>query len=371
MSGIEHPGLAAGDPRLARLAPLAGLSPGRLAELAAATRVMRAPRGTDPLAEHAGADRTVFLLRGEILLTIDGSGSIVVVGGSGDGLHPLNRRQATVTRSRAITDLELLVIDDDVLDIVVTWDQVAAAGGGAAAVPGEVARGDARFAAGALSLESLRHGVFAQLPSARIEELLQRFERVPMARGQVVLREGEEGDWFYVIESGKCQVERAVGGVRMPVAELRSGDAFGEEALVSEAKRNATVTMLADGQLLRLSKQDFTQLLAEPLLRRIRWDEAREKVSRGALWLDVRYPSEYQHDRLPGAINVPLSEVRNSYSVLDTEIEYVVYCQSGRRSSAAAFLFAQRGFKVWLLEGGLRAAQRAGAAAADALRSQV
>ena len=361
MAGAALPGLAAGDPRLGRLAPLAALSPSRLAELAAATRMQRAPRGIDALAEHAGTDRTVFLLRGEILLTFAGGGSVVVVGGSGDGLHPLNRRQVTVARSKAITELELLVIDDDALDIVITWDQVAAAGGAAAAVIGEAVRSDARFAAGAFSLESLRHGAFARLPSAHIEELLQRFERVPAQRGQVVIREGEEGDWFYVIESGKCQVERVVGGVKMAVAELKSGDAFGEEALVSEARRNATVTMLTDGSLLRLSKQDFTHLLVEPLLHRLSWAEAREKVAHGAVWLDVRYPSEYQHDRLPGAINVPLSEVRNSFTVLDPEAAYVVYCQSGRRSSAAAFLFAQRGFEVWLLAGGLRSALRAGA----------
>lgn len=358
-SGSEQAGLAASDPRLGRLAPLAALSPGRLAELAAATRVLRAPRGIDPLAEHAGTGQAVFLLRGEILLSFAGGGSLVVVGGSGDGLHPLNRRQTTVARSKSITELELLVIDDDALDIVITWDQVAAGGGAAATAIGEVVRGDARFTAGALSLESLRRGAFAQLPPARIEELLRRFERVSMPRGQVVIREGDEGDWFYVIESGKCQVERVVGGVKMALAELKSGDAFGEESLVSEVRRNATVTMAADGELLRLSKQDFTRLLVEPLLHRLNWAEARATVARGATWLDVRYPSEYQHDRLPGAINVPLGEVRNSFTVLDPEAEYVVYCQSGRRSSAAAFLFAQRGFKAWLLEGGLRAAQPA------------
>jgi len=81
-------------------------------------------------------------------------------------------------------------------------------------------------------------------------------------------------------------------------------------------------------------------------------------VQGGAAWLDVRYPSEYRCDRLPGALNVPLNEVRNSFSALDAAREYVVYCQSGRRSSAAAFLFAQRGFKVSLLEGGLWAAGR-------------
>src|SRR5439155_19224606 len=88
----------------------------------------------------------------------------------------------------------------------------------------------------------------------------------------------------------------------------------------------------------------------------IAFDEAAEKVRRGAVWLDVRYPSEYQYDKLPGAINVPLAEVRNMFAVLDRSREYVAYCQSGRRSAAAAFLFAQRGFRVWLLEGGLKRA---------------
>jgi rhodanese-related sulfurtransferase len=44
------------------------------------------------------------------------------------------------------------------------------------------------------------------------------------------------------------------------------------------------------------------------------------------------------------------------FGVLDRSREYVTYCQSGRRSAAAAFLFAQRGFRVWLLDGGLKRA---------------
>jgi rhodanese-related sulfurtransferase len=359
MGADSNPGAGASIAQLARLAPLAALSPGRLAELAAATRVQSAPRGSDPLAEFAGSDRTVFLARGEILLNFAGGGSVVVVGGSGDGLHPLNRRQVTVARSKAITDVELLVIDDDAMDIAVTWDQ-AVASGSAGGAPAGTGQGETRQAPVLISLANLRHGVLARLPSARIEELLQRFERVTVQRGEVVVREGEEGDWFYVIEAGKCQVERVIGGVDVEVAELRSGDAFGEEALVSDATRNATVTMLTDGELLRLGKPDFTELLAEPLLHRLSWADARAKVDNGAVWLDVRYPSEYQHDRLPGAINVPLSEVRNSFAVLDPGAEYVVYCQTGRRSAAAAFLFARRGFKVWLLGGGLRAAQPGG-----------
>jgi rhodanese-related sulfurtransferase len=332
--------------QLAILAPLSALSAERLGDLAGVAAVEYAARGSDPLAAHKGAARSVFLLRGEVLLVFEGGGTLVVVGGTGDGRLPLNRRATPVARSRAISEAELVSLEDEILDLMVTFDQVA---------EGETA---VRVSRSIFSLANLRHGVFAPLPPARIAELLARFERIEAKRGDIVIREGEEGDFYYVIESGRCRVERVVGGVRMALAELKSGDAFGEEALASDARRNATVSLATDGRLLRLGKKDFKELLGEPLLQRLSYAEGLERVAHGAAWLDVRYPSEYRSDRLPGALNVPLNEVRDSFPVLDRAREYIVYCQSGRRSSAAAFLFAQRGFQVRLLDGGLWAAGR-------------
>ena len=346
MTDQARPAPRATPEQLASLAPLGAISAERLRELAEVATLERAARGSDPLAAHKGAQRSVFLLRGEVLLMFEGGGTLVVVGGTGDGRLPLNRRPVPVARARAINDSELVALDDEVLDILVTFGQVGA---------GET---QVRVARSIFSLANLRHGVFAQLPPARIDELLTRFERIVAKRGEVLIREGEEGDFYYVIESGRCQVERMVGGVRVALAELKAGDAFGEEALASDAHRNATVTMASEGKLLRLGKQDFKELLGEPLLQRVGYAEGLDRVARGAAWLDVRYPSEYRYDRLPGAVNVPLNEVRNSFPVLEPSREYIVYCQSGRRSSAAAFLFAQRGFRVCLLEGGLWAAGR-------------
>jgi rhodanese-related sulfurtransferase len=207
---------------------------------------------------------------------------------------------------------------------------------------------------GVFSINNLKSGAFAQLPTAHINELLKRFQRVAVRRGQVVLREGDEGDYYYVLEAGKCLVERNVGGVAMKLAELKGGDAFGEEALVANAKRNATVTMLTEGSVFRLAKEDFNELLKKPLLQSVTMEQARAKIAAGGQWIDTRYPSEYQYDKLPGAINIPLSEVRNAVKVLDRSREYVLYCQSGRRSSAGAFLLAQRGFRAFVLDGGLR-----------------
>ena len=341
--------------QLAALAPLAGLSAERLAELCEVTQTERAPRGSDPLAGRLQGGHSVFLLAGEVLLSLQGGGTLVVVGGSEETRQALNRRKEKLARAKAITDVELLIIDDDLLDVLATWDQVAASD-----PEGTIARlrADSLRSSGPFSLGSLRAGIFAQLPAARIDDLLRRFERVKVARGETVIREGDEGDFYYLIESGRFQVGRMVGGAEVVLAELKSGDAFGEEALVSEAKRNASVTALVGGYLLRLNRSLFNELLREPLLRRLSYADAAEHVRRGALWLDVRYPSEYQYDKLPGAINVPLAEVRNMFAVLDRSKDYIAYCQSGRRSAAAAFLFAQRGFKVWLLEGGLKAVER-------------
>jgi rhodanese-related sulfurtransferase len=239
---------------------------------------------------------------------------------------------------------------------MVTWDQLATAEkAGAPAAESDVpSMTNWAILSGVFSINNLKSGAFAQLPTAHINEMLKRFLRVGVKRGQVVIREGDAGDYYYVLESGKCLVERNVGGVSMKLAELKGGDAFGEEALVANAKRNATVTMLAEGSLFRLAKEDFNELLKKPLLQSVTMEQARAKIAAGGQWIDTRYPSEYQYDKLPGAINIPLSEVRNAVKVLDRSREYVLYCQSGRRSSAGAFLLAQRGFRAFVLEGGLR-----------------
>ena len=344
--------------------PLSALSGPRLREFADLCYIEHVSRGLDPFRVKSAADQLAFLAAGQVRLVFaDGDGETVTAGS--DAARSALARQKVIVSASALTDVELIRIDRDLLDIMLTWDQLAAFDatrtGRFRAVPTQdqtPAMPAWNVMSGVFSMSNLRTGAFANLPAAHISELLNRFLRMEVKAGEVVIREGDEGDYYYVIEAGRAMVTRLVGGVIVTVADLKSGDAFGEEALVSDAKRNATVTMKLPGVLLRLAKHDFVALLKEPLLNRAGLGLAEEKIAAGAQWLDVRYPSEYQYDRLPGAINVPLAEIRNAFSVLDKSREYVVYCQSGRRSAAAAFLLAHRGFKVFLLDGGLWAARR-------------
>ena len=339
--------------------PLASFPEARLRELADLCCIESVPRGVDPFHLRSIAGQSVYLVQGELALAYGPGRSEVIVGGSAEARYPLGKRRL-FTSAKAVTDMQLIRIDDDLLDVMLTWDQVAMQDQVGGTQPEEVAARGADWGvmSGLFGINNLRFGPFSQLPPAHIDELLRRFERIEAKAGEVIIREGAEGDCYYLLESGRCQVERIIGGVSMTLAELKSGDTFGEEALVAEAKRNATVTMKTDGSLLRLSKQDFNALLRQPLLHGINMEQARQKVSEGAQWIDVRYPSEYLYDRLPGARNIPLSEIRNAFGALDMSEEYIVYCQSGRRSSAAAFLLAQRGYHAFMLEGGLWSGDR-------------
>lgn len=341
------------DPQvLHHLEPIRALSGRRLHELAESCAAETVARGDDPFLTSLVKGQSIYLLSGELKLAFADGSSSVIVGGSDAAHWPLTRRMPDVLDAKAITDIELIRVDDEMLDILMTWDQLSE---GSRTPVADADETDWRQMSGAFRLQSLTYGALSRLPSASIDELFRRFERIKTKARDVIVHEGDEGDFYYIVESGRCAVTRKVGGVNMALAELKAGDAFGEEALVAESTRNATVSMKTAGVLLRLKKQDFIELLREPLLRRLSVGEAEKQVAAGAVWLDVRYPAEYQRNRLPGAVNVPLSEIRNAIGLLEPGRDYVVYCQTGRRSSAAAFLLSQRGYRAFWLEGGLKA----------------
>ena len=334
------------------LTPISSLEPERIEEIA--RMCILESFGHDSLEiDLAGSSgRGIYLTKGEAKLRFADGSIEVLVAGSNAALHPLGSGLQPVVACKPITEIELLRLDEDTLDLVMVWSQSAESSASNAEESTEVT--DWRMMSGMFSVQNLAQSAFAPLPPANIAILLERFERVVVERGEIVVRENDAGNYFYLVESGRCQVSRLVGGVELEVAVLRPGDVFGEEALLANANRNATVTMKTNGILLRLDKKDFFELLSEPLLDRVSLSETNRRVANGAQLIDVRFAAEFVHDGLPGAINIPLNEIRRSIALLDADKDYIVYCQSGRRSSAAAFLLSQRGLQASVLMDGFR-----------------
>jgi len=333
---------------LRSFSPLDGLKAENLNALARKTSVRQLDSGRILFKEGDSDKRTFYLVSGELDLRNQERTVATIRGGTPEAKNAIAPGQPRRFTARALTDIEYISIDSDLLDVLLTWDQTGTYE--VSEISRDPAGEDDDWMTVLLQTKS-----FHRIPPANIQALFMRMERVNCKAGDVIIKQGEEGDYFYVVTRGRCVVTRETplnrAGLRL--AELGVGESFGEEALISEAKRNATVVMLTDGALMRLNKQDFNELLNEPLLHWVDLDHGRELVSKGARWLDVRLPSEFNNFHLEDAIGIPLYFIRMKLKTLDPETPYVVVCDTGRRSSAAAFLLSERGFEAYCLKGGL------------------
>jgi CRP-like cAMP-binding protein len=335
--------------QLKAFAPLDGLKRENLAALAKKITLRTLNSGRLMFDEGDTDKRTFWLVSGTLDIS-EGERQVGMLrGATPEARNPVFPQLPRRVSARARGEVTYLSIDSDLLDVMITWDQT-----GTYEVS-ELQEHLQNAGSDDWMTTLLQTKAFHRIPPANIQAIFQRLQRVPTKAADVIIKQGGEGDYFYIIVSGKCAVSRETPlrqeGIKL--AELGVGDTFGEEALIAEAKRNATVTMVTDGVLMRLNKQDFRELMNEPLLQWVSREQATEIVAGGGRWLDVRLPSEHQTLAIEGALNIPLYLIRLKLSTLDKEVPYVVYCDTGRRSSAAAYLLVERGFDAYVLTGGL------------------
>jgi CRP-like cAMP-binding protein len=116
------------------------------------------------------------------------------------------------------------------------------------------ARIDARITLPLEEIAALRLvPMFAPLGAAPLEAVARHLALVPVTAGQVVIRQGDPGDRWYLVRSGTFAVTIA-GSL---VNDRGPGDAFGEIALLRDVPRTATVTAVTDGQLWALDREEF------------------------------------------------------------------------------------------------------------------
>jgi CRP-like cAMP-binding protein len=110
-------------------------------------------------------------------------------------------------------------------------------------------------------VQMLQTKEFILLPIENLIQVIERVEEVSVKAGEVVVKQGEPGRYFYIIAEGKAKITRATPGGEVKLDEIGPGEPFGESALISDQPRNASVTMLEDGLLKRLDRADFKELL--------------------------------------------------------------------------------------------------------------
>ncbi len=338
------------EARVGFLVPLNKLPPERQSKLLEQSEVLKLKKKQTLFKQGDRDDYTFYVLEGDMEMYADDSLIKAVSGGDGASFQPLAQLQPRQMTAIAKTKAQVLRVNRALLEQLLSMDVTPPADEPDSGVEVEEMEVEG---SGDWLMTMLQSELFSRIPASNIQNLLDTLETVEAKQGEVVVKQGEPGDYYYALQSGSCEVVRAGRNKKeVRLAELTAGDTFGEEALISGGKRNATVRMTSDGNLARLTKDDFTKLIKAPLLSTVTREEADKLAADGALWLDVRFEDEHDHNGLPKSLNIPLSSLRTRMDELIIDLRYIAYCDSGGRSSAAAFLLAEKGYNVVHVEGG-------------------
>lgn len=336
--------------QLARFQPLNALNPDNLEEIHKQVKLEKVAAGQFLFKKGDTDNKQIFITDGELELVGDSGVLKTIKADTADGLNAIAHILPRTVSARTKTECMVFKLDGDLVDVMLTWDQTGSYQVQEFGI-GTSGSGDDDWMTRILQTEA-----FHRIPPANIQAIFLRMESVPVKAGDNIIHQGDDGDYFYIIKKGRALVTRSMPdqpkGIKL--AELKDGDTFGEEALISDNKRNASVTMLTDGILNRLSKDDFLGLLKEPILDWVSFDDGVKLVAeQGARWLDVRLPAEHAADAIKDDTHIPLIFLRMKINTLDENIPYIIYCDTGRRSSAASYLLNERGFNTYVLQDGI------------------
>ena len=140
------------------------------------------------------------------------------------------------------------------------------------------------------ALENHLRGVpmFADLSTDFIEHLKESVELVRFAPGQVIARQGDAADSFYLVRIGFVKISENYPGGELVLAYLSRGDYFGEIGLLGGGARTATCTALDHVEVVRVSGEDFRQMVERfPNVRRGLEAVAEERRSANALRMQM------------------------------------------------------------------------------------
>jgi CRP-like cAMP-binding protein len=105
--------------------------------------------------------------------------------------------------------------------------------------------------------------MFAKIEPAKLKLLAFTSERLSYSDGDVLFRQGDDGDAAFVIISGKAEVSINTDEGPLVVARLSDHDFVGEIAILCDVPRTATVTAITNLEALRITKDLFFRLVKE------------------------------------------------------------------------------------------------------------
>ena len=291
-------------------------------------------------------DNVYYLLTGKINMMATDQSSFIIDPDVEHSLYPIGQMQPRQYSAHIIHKAQILKFSKSLFDSLVESDKPE---------PHFPLEGDVSETGSDWMTNLLASGIFANIPPQNIQQIFELFEEQTVHKDDRIINQGGAGDYYYIIKDGKFEVTRLLEKQKKSfrLATLHEGDSFGEESLLGSMPRNASVTAVTDGTLMRLDKESFLNLIIDPAIKGISYDEAMQQVNEGSIWVDVRNAEKHEKNGLEDSLNFPLDTLRIQMNKLNIDSNYIVYCDNGARSLIAAYLLMKQGYSVSYLQGGI------------------
>ena len=190
----------------------------------------------------------------------------------------------------------------------------------------------------------LESRVFLRLPAKNLQSLITQLEEVQVQANTTLITPNSPADYYYIIKQGTLDMFHD----QQHVTTLSEGEGFGEEVLSNNPRYSLKVSAATDCTLMRLSRENFDQLLVSPVLQTV---SAQDGITNKNL-IDTN-PSNLHESHQ--SQHIPFHKLRTQLSSLNKKTDYIVTHQDAGLRKASAFTLSQLGYSVSVMDGEISA----------------
>ncbi|MDH5600444.1 MAG: cyclic nucleotide-binding domain-containing protein, partial [Gammaproteobacteria bacterium] len=186
--------------KLRYFVPLAEISNDNFNELVRNITIETYPAGKKLFNRGDQDNFTYYLLNGELEL-IDEDGNIsLLTSKSKQCRFPVEHNTPRQKTAKCKSDIHFFKINNDLLDVLLTWDQ------NKNYIVNEIGEDDNAAEDNDWMTQLLQLEIFHKIPPANIQSMFQRIESVQVKKADVIIKQGDKGDYYYIIKTGSCRV---------------------------------------------------------------------------------------------------------------------------------------------------------------------
>ena len=339
---------------LTKFEPFSTFSAEKMKDIEKSANIVQLPPGKHIFDQGDMDSNSIFLLSGQIALVAIGHPAITIKAGSNEALQPVADYKPREVTALAHSRISIMNIETSLLEELIAHNKKEQKEGINNEELEELKLSESRIE------WVLNSPLFFRLPTPHVQVLARRLEEITATTGAKIISEGDDCEYYYIITEGRCMISyQSTDGCEVKFAELSIGRGFGESALITNRKHSNTITMLEDGKLVRIPRNDFMSLMVTPYIKCVSYSQMLTMLDEGTTLIDVRTQQAYLNDNLRNSINLPLSLLWKTAPILDKGKAYIACCEDGTRSTIAAFIMAQHGLNARILEGGIESTSTA------------